>query len=263
MTSVSKYVRTPADIGAPAGADWLSAADKAKLDALPALGQWDWWHEHVFSNTTSSAGELYVGAAISSGTNTTALPTTNPPMRGYNQFGILLRSSTTTTSGYRYVTTSAASVFFGQIGLKFRCQATLRGVQTLTTHRIGFHDSTTGGDAADGAYFEVTNGVATFKTANSSVRTSNATTANLSADESYTFDVEVNAAGTEARGRIYSGLTASPILDVTNTTNIPTTVARAFGAGIVSTNTGTTALDLCILHMMGQGTINGFNRARG
>jgi hypothetical protein len=129
--------------------------------------------------------------------------------------------------------------------------------------RIGYLDSTTSADAVDGAYFELSGDVCSAKTASNSTRTTNATTLTLALNTAYTFDVEVNAAGTSARFRVYAGTSETPVLDVTNTTNIPSTSARGFGHGVVATESSTTASDIGILYMLGEGTVAGFTRARG
>jgi hypothetical protein len=133
---------------------------------------------------------------------------------------------------------------------------------TGRTVRIGYHDTSTVTDAVDGAYFEIVGATASAKTANNSTRTTNATTATLSLDVPYTFEIDVNAAGTDARFRIYSGTNTTAILDVTNVANIPTTSARTFGAGIVATEASTTASDIGILYSLGMGTVAGFERQR-
>jgi hypothetical protein len=61
---------------------------------------------------------------------------------------------------------------------------------------------------------------------------------------------------------VFNGSTGATLLDVTNTTNIPTGTARSFGSGIVATELSTTASDIGVLYMLGEGTVAGFNRAR-
>lgn len=78
----------------------------------------------------------------------------------------------------------------------------------------------------------------------------------------YRYEIEVNAAGNNANFKIYNDTTGQLLLDVNNTTNIPTTLARACGVGLVATESSTTASDVLVLTMMGFGTIAGFNKAR-
>lgn len=226
-----------------------------------ALGLWDYWEECWFGSNNVASPQYWVGTAISSGTNTTAVPTT--AMAGYNRNGVFLRSSTTANGGFRYQTSSVTADYFGVISHKFRCAFRWLTPFFNTMVRIGYHDTTTSADATDGAYFEINAGLCTAKTANNNTRTTNATDITLSINVDYTFDIEVNAAGTEVRFRIYSGTNETPIFDVTNTTNIPTTSARGFGSGIVATESTTTASDIGILYMLGEGSIAAFNRARG
>jgi hypothetical protein len=266
---------TGADVTLPlVGSDpgLMAAADKTFLDGVQAqldgkeatiapLAIWDWWYDARLGTTGATALDVFAGVAVASGTNTTAIPAA--AVLGYNPFGVFLRSSTTANGGYRYQTTSLVADYFGVISHKFRCQFLWRTDFTGRTVRMGYHDTATVTDAVDGAYFEVIGATASAKTANNSTRTTNATTATLSLDVPYTFEIDVNAAGTSARFRIYSGTNTTPVLDVTNTANIPTTSARAFGAGIVATEASTTASDIGILYSLGMGTVAGFERARG
>lgn len=228
-----------------------------------ALGLWDHWAEWRAASGNANAPGSFVGASISSGTNNTALPTGG--MAGYNDHGVFLRSSTTANGGYRYQTTSLAGMYFGGgVGRKFRAQCLWRTSFTGVLVRPGYHDSNTNADAVDGAYFEINGSTCSAKTANNSVRTTHATTITLALDTAYTFDIEVNPSGTEARFRVWGGNDYSTaLMDVTITDNIPTTAARAFGAGIVATESSTTAVDMIVLYSLSMGTIKGFERAHG
>lgn len=231
--------------------------------AYPApLGLWDHWTDWRAASGNANAPGLFAGAAISSGTNTTALPTGG--MAGYNDHGVFLRSSTTADGGYRYQTTSLVGMYFGGVARKFRCQFLWRTSFTGRTVRTGFLDNNTVADAVDGAYFEISGSTCSAKTANNSTRTTHATTITLSLDVAYTFDIEVNAAASEARFRVWGGTDYdTALMDVTITTNIPTTSARAFGAGIVATESSTTASDIGILYGLGMGTPAAFARVCG
>lgn len=220
----------------------------------------DFWQEDVYTSTNAAMGG-FLGAAVSSGTNTTAIP--SAAVDGVMVPGVFLRSSTTANGGYRYQTSSLAGNIFGVSSRKYQCQFRWRTAFTGRTVRCGFLDTSTSADSVDGAYFEVAADVCSAKTANNSTRTTNATTVTLSLDVVYTFDVEVDDLGTKARFRVYAGTNPTPILDVTNTTNIPTTSARAFGAGIVATESSTTASDIGILYRQGLGTVPGFAKLRG
>jgi hypothetical protein len=101
------------------------------------------------------------------------------------------------------------------------------------------------------------------KTANSGTRTQAATTLTAVVNTVYTMDVDVNDTATAARFRVYENLNATPVLDETITTNIPATFARAFGAGLVGTNSGTVAADIGILYELGIGTGPAFVREFG
>lgn len=202
---------------------------------------------------------MFVGAAVSSGTNNAALPA---PL-AIAPDGVFLRSSTAANGGYRYQTSSLIGQLFGGASRKFRGRFRWRTSFTGRTVRIGFLDTTTSADAVDGVYFEIVADVCSAKTANNSTRTTAGTTATLSLDTLYTFDIDVNAAGNEARFRVYAGTSSTPVLDQTITTNIPTASGRYFGTGIVATESSTTASDIGILYGMGYGTVEAFTRAYG
>jgi hypothetical protein len=225
------------------------------------LALYDFWQETWFAVNVAAASDRWAGAAVSSGTNNTAPPTTS--LGGKFRHGIFLRSSTTANGGYRYQPSTIAGDAFGQVSHKF--MGVFKWLTSFTgrTVRIGFHDTNSSNDAVDGAYFEIVADTASAKTASNSTRTTNATTLTLSLDIPYVFDVEVNAGGTSARFRVYNGDTEALLLDVTNTTNIPTGTTRIFTSGIVATESSTTASDIGILYMLGEGTVAGFNRARG
>ena len=247
--STSTFVRSDGTAATPSGGGGSTS-----------LGPIDFWAEDVYLSTNAAMG-MFLGAAVSSGTNTTAIPAA--AVDGLIPAGVFLRSSTTANGGYRYLTSSLVGDRFGGGTRKYQGVFRWRTAFTGRTVRCGFLDTNTSADAVDGAYFEVAADVVSAKTANNSTRTTNATTVTLTIGTVYTFDVEVNAAGTEARFRVYEGTSTTPILDVTNTTNIPTTSARAFGAGIVATESSTTASDIGILYRQGIGTVAGFAKLRG
>jgi hypothetical protein len=226
-----------------------------------ALAQHDFWQETWFSTTNVASPDRWNGTAVSAGTNTTAIPAA--ALAHKFRHGVFLRSGTTANGGYRYQTTSVVGDTFGQASHKFKCAFMWRGAFTGRTVRIGFHDTVTNADAVDGAYFEVLDAVCSAKTASNSARTANATTLTLSLDIPYVFDIEVNAAGNSARFRVFNGDTGASLLDVSNTANIPANTARAFGSGIVATEASTTASDIGILYLLGEGTVEGYTRARG
>ncbi len=157
---------------------WLSSADIGR--DLPTLS-WD------FTTTNTAAGP-FTGAAISSGTNSTApasgVVTTNHP-------GVVLaRSSTTANSGYSYLTAAAAFQLGG--GQQFDAVIWMPAALTNNTIRLGFLDTTTSADAVDGAYIEIpASGAATCKTSNNSTRTTSATIATLSASTWYHLRISV------------------------------------------------------------------------
>jgi Protein of unknown function (DUF2793) len=229
----------------------------APAGSSAALGLADWWESYRITVTTTGP---WILTAVNAGTGNTAIPAA--ALLGHNPGGGFIRSSTTANSGARYKLANEVADYFGGMSHKFRGKALWRATAGNTV-RIGFHDSITSADAVDGAYFEVNNDVIACKTSNNSVRTQAITTLILTVNRVYTFDIDVNAAGTSARFRVYENLNATPVLDQTITTNIPNTTARTFGAGCVATNSGTVAADIIIVYELGMGSVEGFARAKG
>jgi hypothetical protein len=241
--------------------------DAAAIKGLPSgvdpLGLWDWWHDYRISTVTTTAGDMFLGAAVASGTNSQAIPAAT--LAGYNPYGVFIRSSTTANEGYRYMTSSLVSMYFGAAAWTFRAQFLWRTDFTGRMVRLGFHDTLDHNDATDGAYFEINGSTCRAKTANNGAgnRTENETTITLALNTPYTFQIDANAAGTAVRFRVWGGTSETPLMDVTNTANIPTTSARAFGAGFVATEASTTLSEIGILYYLGMGTAGGLARARG
>lgn len=229
----------------------------ATIPNFTTLNRFDEWNQATFYNPNATVIDPFVGTAVSSGTNNTAIPT--QAIDGLHLGGVFLRSSTTANGGYRYQTNSLSSNYFGQKAQKFVCKLLWRATTGVTV-RLGYGDQTTSADAVDGAYFEIVGTTASAKTANNSVRTTNATTQTIAVDTWYRFEIDVNADGTSVQFRLYNDTNDNLLMDVTNTANIPITSARAFGAGLVATESSTTALDMIVLSMMGFGTPNANNR---
>jgi hypothetical protein len=257
---------------APAAAGLAPASGGGTVNFLRADGTWaapaggvalglgDWWQSFRIVPTITQFG-VFVGAALSSGTNTSSIPSS--AAFGHNPWGAFIRSSTTANSGYRYQTSILTTMFFGGgVAYKFRAKFLWRAF-TNNTVRLGFHDTANSTDAQDGAYFEVIGSTIAAKTAYSNTRTQAANTYTALIDTVYTFDIDVNEDATAARLRVYEGLNANAVLDETIVTNIPNLYARAFGAGLVATNSGTVAADIGIAYELGIGTVPAFLRAIG
>lgn len=262
----------PEEVTLSQALDWASGTAADGNILVRASGAWtqqpggaysvlkdvDAWNERWFCNTNASGSDPFIGAAISSGTNTTAPSGT--ALNGTRYGGVLLRQSATANSGYLYQTT-ATSVRFGTESRLFRAHIFHATALTNRTVRVGFHDSTTSADAVDGVYFEIVAGVATGKTSTNSTRSSTGTTHTATVNVWYVYEIEVNAAGTLATFRVLD-TSETQLFSATLTTNIPTASGRESAAGIVATaNTGAAA-DICVLGYMAFGTRAGYNRMR-
>jgi hypothetical protein len=225
--------------------------------ATAPLAVWDFWQSENFSNNTgvSVAFNQFAGG----GSITTAPPAAS--FLGYNPGGLFVRSGTGTPSTYR-IQQAAFTIFFGQLAYKWRMQ-----FMPLTSHvgrtiRAGFHSAAAAADAAHGVYFEILAGVCSAKAAAGSTRTTHATTQALTLGVPYTFEIDVNAAGTEARYRVWEGTTSAAVMDVTITTNIPTLSTQLSAASASFIEDSAAASDVGVLYSMGYGTAAGYSRAR-
>jgi hypothetical protein len=192
-----------------------------------------------FLVAANSSLDPFFGSPIASGTlNTPNVVTTHHPGT------VRLRSSTTTNSGALLGANTNQLVLGG--GEVFEV---VMEIDTLTngTFRVGFQNSSTSADAADGAYVEIAStGVATGKTANNSSRTSTSSTVTLSASTWYRIRVVVTSTSL-VTFYIFNDAGTQLWTD-TCTTNIPS--IRQTGFGVTATNSGTTATDLCHVDFM-------------
>lgn len=190
---------------------------------------------------TTEAMQPWDAAAVSSGTQANQAAEPNHP-------GIIrITSSTTANSGYRYMTaTNAIRLAGGEVTeIVFR-------INTLTnlTMRLGYLDSTTSGDAVDGAYIEIpSTGAAVGKTASNSTRTTSSTIATLSTATWYRARIVVNRAASQVDFTLYDD-NGNQLGTQSNTANIPTASGRETGHGVIATNSGTTATSLADIDFM-------------
>jgi hypothetical protein len=170
--------------------------------------------------------------------------------------GVMNVGTSTSATAAPCITTSATAFVFGSGFNRFRCDIVLAtasdGTETYAA-RYGFNDSgsATPGNGSDGAYFRYTHSVngGRWECVTTSNGTETATDSGVAAiSASYQcLEVEVNAAGTSVA--FYRNRT----LVATNTTNIPTGVARATGINMhIVKSAGTTArgfdIDLAAFH---------------
>jgi hypothetical protein len=114
-------------------------------------------------------------------------------------------------------------------GLRFRAVFQVPAGVATVAQRIGFHDSITAADATDGAYLEILNNVASFKTAQANVRTTHGTTFLLSVSTWYTLHIILTSTTTARCILMRDDGVVS--LDVTNTATVPTGT-NLFGAAV-------------------------------
>lgn len=195
-----------------------------------------------FLNTNAVQGE-FIGAAISSGTNSTAVSGTisNADHPGV----LLLRSSTTANSGYYYLTSSASNnalmVLKGgeQYDEVFRTTTSF----TNTTVRFGYPNTTSSTIPLDGVWMEyIGNGQIVGRTGNAGAYSTTTTIVTLAADTWYHGRITVSNDRGTITYQVYNE--AGTLLgSQTITTTIPA-ADRQFRSGLIATNSGTTATDL-------------------
>jgi hypothetical protein len=202
------------------------------------------WTDSDF-HLNGTAGQVFAGSAISTGTtnvNPAAYDAAHPGT-------VLLRTSTTANSGYRWMSQTNLR---GGKGLRFVGIVRMPpAINASTTIRMGLLDSTTSADAVDGAYIEVVNTTLSCKTANNSTRTTAGTALTVAANDWRTVSIEY-LTDTSVQFVVYDD-SGTVLLDQTISTNVPNTDARVFVAGAIATNSGTTALDLVLIDYMGVG----------
>jgi hypothetical protein len=201
----------------------------------------------IAGSATVEAAYPFDYGAVSSGTIAKIPGEANHP-------GILrISSSTTANSGGNVLTDTTAFRIGGGEVFEIIFQPSVSG-NTNTTIRMGFLDATAAGDATDGVYFELpANSLGIVgKTANNAVRTTSATIATLTVNTWYRCRIEINSNATQANFYVYDD--SGTLLGSTNiTTNIPTAAGRETGAGLVATNSGTTATLLAYFDFMAVG----------
>jgi hypothetical protein len=205
-----------------------------------------------FIGTSGTATSPFTGAAISSGT--TALLSTSETR--HHPGVVRLSSSTTSNSGYRYYMDTSGFRLGGNEAFSCVFQLT---TTTNTTTRIGYFDTSTSSDATDGAYLEIVGTTASAKTSNNSSRTTNGTTYTVTTGVWYGLYITVNSDATSVNFtlRLDDG---TVLLNVNNTTNIPTASGRETGCGVISTNSGTSSVQLIVLDYMSFGWVGDLTR---
>ncbi len=229
----------------------LEDADVVEASAQAPYYRYEWTDFH--SPNATQVQDPFLGAAINSGTQSATPPAAwrIDGVAGY----CLMRSSTTANSGFRWMTANTDRIK-GQAGLFFRAIFGVSSNMNTKTIHFGFIDSTTQAESVDGAYFWLAPGsmVCTPKTSNNSSRSSGATFT-LTADTYYVFEIHWTTAA-NVNFKIKSLNEATTHLDTNITTDIPTSDARLFGAGLVCTSSGTSQIDLAVIDYMGFGFKN-------
>lgn len=197
--------------------------------------------------TSTPFPDTWVAGAINSGTFSNincVAPTINHPGVG----GIF--SSTTPDSGYKIVGYASPGLLLGG-GEESNFIFSLPSVVTAgTTSRLGFQDSITVTDPVDGVYISIVDTTLKGRCLSNSSATATGTTYTLVAGTWYRTNIELNANATLATFQLYDSATGVLLWTDTVASNIPTGAGRFTGHGVVSTNSGTVAVQLITLDYM-------------
>lgn len=217
--------------------------DRSKSSATVVSG-YQFASTDFFNNTPLP--DTWAVGALNSGTfsNSNCIaPTINHPGVG----GIV--SSTSVDSGYKFVGFTTQGLLLGggeETNFIFSLPVT---VTTVTSTRMGFQDSTTVTEPVDGMYISIVDTTLKGDCISNSSETPTASTYTLVANTWYRVKITLNAAATLATFTLYSAAGAVLWTD-TVASNIPTGAGRFVGHGVVSTNSGTVAVQLITLDYM-------------
>jgi hypothetical protein len=225
---------------------------KANIVADPKLDTQDIWQETILQSNNLN---FVTGGAITSGT------IAGSTFGGWGN-GVVFRSTASANTGYRIHLENF--IYLGVTDKKFKLQYRINS--SIIKLTMGFFNTLSATTASTNAVkFEVLNMVGTLTTTDTSTSSVNVTTYTHTVNTIYTLIMEINSAGTSANVKVYDGTNSTPVLDITNTTNIPTGSSKTMYVGAKGTYNGTPAgiTDLCEIGRFGIGDITGYLRDKG
>ena len=239
--------------------------------AFSPLSLWDFWIEQPALGPGTFSGNLsgqFRGAALNGGavhSFTSAMPD-GPTGIGSGQH--CFRSGTAVDSGSTIQTPRMNGDVLGAQSRKFRSQLMWHDDIADSFVRCGAMSGASANTArssfASAVYFEIDGSTCSaIATDSTSTHTVHPTTITLSQAVQYTFEIDIAADGSEARYRVWAGTSETPILDVTNTTNIPGLTGTLGWAVTAITKVAAAARNIATLYSIGYGTIAGYHRATG
>lgn len=219
-----------------------------------------------FSAVTNVAGTTWAtGTAIDSGFRTVATIATattcafanRAPSGGADATHpgqLMLRTDTVGAANAGCALVTGNQSFPGSdASLRGRAVFSIQATTATFTHRIGFIDTTSSVDATQGAYIEINGATMSFKTANGGTRTTNATTATLTASTWYT--VHFIMTSSSACRCVVMKDDGTVVYDQTNSSNLWVS-GNTTGFGAVATNSASAAsTNLLAVDYLGVGHI--------
>lgn len=195
-------------------------------------------------NTAAAAYSAWVQGSTGAGTMADAAGEANHP-------GIIrFTSSTTANSGWRVLTEQAVNPINILLAGGESFETVLRPITTTnTTTRTGYLNATTSTAPSNGVYFEISGTTLSGKVTNNSVTTTTATTFTVTASTWYRVKAVINSAGSVSSFFVYND-SGTQLWTDTVTATVPNIAGRETGEGTISTNSGTTAVDLIDLDYM-------------
>lgn len=224
----------------------LQGAVVAMQTAQRSFAQSRWLSTDLHA-TTNYMNPPFTGSAnLGSGSNTTSVAAADyaDAHQGMN----LVRSAAAANTGYRFTT---ANQVVGGSGLSYRAMFKMKNIANATVI-AGISNSTSPVEPTAGCYLIMApGGVATFKAATNSARTSAPTTLTLVAGTWYTVDISWISA-TEARCMVRDDA-GTVLLDQTLASNVPTSTSYLLYPQWLCWVNSATAMDLAIVDYLGFG----------
>jgi hypothetical protein len=150
---------------------------------------------------------------------------------------VAFKGGSSTGGGYNCETDPKS--FKGLAGYAYETVITNDTISSNTVERYGFFDNQPGTAVSNGAWIDVTNGVAKAMTSNGGTQTTGSTYTMATATW-YRVRVSINSAGTVATFQIWDDTTGASLLNTTISTNIPAGATGAGDAAVLNTTGAST-----------------------
>lgn len=198
------------------------------------LALWDFWNQTPFASTTTTPGGIFLGTALSSGTIAPiTFSSDSALMQSYNLFGVKLRSSASSLSGYTFRAHSAAAFRLNSDSITLTCNFKLITITDIV-FRFGISPAIGNTILSDtlGCVFDYNSndGIVKLITRNSILSTFTPV-----AGSNYTCKIIYNPVNTTFV--VWENSTSMPIVNITGLTGASATNAAFIGCHAIRHNT--------------------------